>query len=845
MKRIFSLLIFTMCCGMLFGANDGPRRYIVVMAQQYDEVGMARTTQFMDKAQRRDFVINDHKAFCQTSQSEVIRFLNSLDGQVQDIKPFWSFNGLACTATEDAVRQLMARRDVAMVYQNELRKMIPENEKSYPVETKDMAWHVNKVNAPAVWNFNGSTGYTGNGVVVAIIDSGVNYNHIDIAGSMWDGGPEFPHHGYDVINHDNDPMDDYCHGTHCAGIVAGQGNAGTQTGIAPGAKIMAVKILDETGYGSDEQVFEGIEFALDHGADILSCSFGDAGTGGNAAHRQVYETVLATGVIAAVAAGNDGDTQYTYPRPFNIESPGNCPPPWFHPDQLIHGGHTAVVCVGATDANDNHSSFSSVGPVTWAQGEYIGDYSDYPYESGNAAMPGLIRPDVSAPGSNITSLGFPNNSSYVAYDGTSMATPCAAAVMALMLEAAPDLNPAQIDSIIELTATKIGNFKKNNVTGSGRIDALAAVNAIFFHGPTGLNADFNGEQVNLSWEAPAQATSYEVYRDGLRIANNVTATQYTDHLNYGGNYTYYIKAVLDNGITTLPSNYVTIQKPVEIEAEVINNQRVELNWNMPNSIVDGFESGDFYQNLWLNDATCPWIISTNSPSSGNYCAKSTNTGMFSTSSLSLAVNVPITCVISYDARISCFPLNGGGFLIDNVQQGETIKGEEPWARYSFMLTPGNHQLEWKYANQLAEGEYENAFYIDNITVGNPFYIYRSDCAGNNPELIATNVAQAHYVDYGWPSLPIGQYKYGISNDQGESIAWSDCIDKTVVAVDETDEAVMVRHITVLSALGQVLYESNVNTELQHVRLEGYPSGIYIVLMQTDKGLVSKKISVTR
>ena len=841
MKKTFLFLFFVLCFNITFAQNKELRHVIVVMNQQYDEMGATRHTQFMDKAQRRAFVISDHQAFCQTSQAEVLDFVAGLGDEVQEIRPFWSVNGFACLASDEAIQLLEARHDVAMVVRDEFRKMLPENEKSYPVESKDIAWHVDKVNAPAVWSYIGSTGYTGNGVVVAILDTGVNYNHIDIAGSMWDGGPEFPHHGYDVINHDNDPMDDYMHGTHCAGIVAGQGNAGTQTGIAPGAKIMAVKIMDETGYGGDAQIIEGIEFALTHGADILSCSFGDPETGGYALYRQLYETVLDAGVVAAVAAGNVGDTQYTYPKPFNIEAPGNCPPPWFHPDQTLHGGHTAVVCIGATDANDNHSSFSSVGPVTWAEGANIGDYSDYPYEIGNPDMPGLIRPDISAPGANIISLGFPGNTSYEAHDGTSMATPCTAGVMALLLEAEPTLTPAQLDSIIELTAVKIGNYKKNNITGSGRIDALAAVNALFYHGPTNLTADFDGETVVLNWEAPTQASSYNVYRDGLRIANGLTTTTYTDHLNYGGNYTYYITAELDNGITTLPSNYVNIEKTVEVEAEVINNQRVELSWNMPNSIVDGFESGDFYQNMWLNDATSPWVISNTNPSTGNYCAKSTNQGMFSSSSLGLAVNVPITCVVSYQARISCFPLNGGGFFIDNVQQGETIKDEVPWTSYSFALSPGNHLLEWKYGNQLAEGDYDNAFYIDDITVGNPFNIYRDNCTGDNPELIAENVAEAHYVDDGWDALPIGQYRYGISNDGGLHISWSDCLDKTVMAVEETTETSEIRHITIINTLGQVVYDANANKDNSKTILERFPEGIYFVRIMTGKGVTTKKI----
>ena len=844
MRRVFSFLVFALCFGAMFGQDKAYHQVIVVMEQQYDNVEMSRKTQFMDKAQRREFVINELQAFSQASQSEVLGFADSLGDEVRDITPFWLFNGFACQATEDAIQLLEKRNDIAYVYRDELRKMVPDFGEGKPVTSKDNAWHINQVNAPAVWNYNGGTGYNGNGVIVAVVDSGVDYNHVDIAGSMWDGGENWPHHGYDMVNNDYDPMDDYCHGTHVAGIIAGQGTGGTQTGIAPGAKIMAIKVLDNTGYGFDSDVISGIHFALYHGADIVNFSAGEPGVGGCDFYRVVMEELNEAGLVVAVAAGNVGTSMYAYPIPNNINSPGNCPPPWLHPDQesLISGGTTAVICVGATDNNDKHCDFSSVGPATWASGEYVGDYNDYPYQNGDASQPGLIRPDISAPGKNVTSLNYMTGNGYIEYDGTSMATPCVSGVLALMLEANPEMTAAELDSIIELTAVKIGNYKKNNITGSGRIDALAAVNALFYHGPTNLTADFDGELVNLNWEAPSEVSSYEVYRDGLRIANGLTTTSYTDHLNYGGTYTYYIIAEFNNGITTLPSNYVTINKNVEIETEVINNQRVALSWNMPNSIIDGFESGDFYQNLWLNDATSPWVITTDNPHEGSYCAKSTNTGMFSTSSLSLAVNVPVTCVISYEARISCFPLNGGGFLIDNVQQGETIKDEVPWTHYSFALSPGNHQLEWKYANQLAEGEYDNAFYIDDITVGNPFHIYRDNCTGGNPELIAENVAESQYVDYGWDALPIGQYKYGISNDGGINIAWSECLDKTVMAVDEATEVSGIKRMTIINSLGQVVFDANTDTDCSASMLRSLPAGIYIVRMLTDQGMVTRKVA---
>ena len=852
MKKFVCFLVLLLSFSTVFAQQ----RVIVVMAERYDNAQLSRKTKDMTKAERRDFVINERKAFCQASQQDVIGFLDGLKGKVNDIEQFWAFNGFSCNATDDVIAQLEKRADVAYVYHDQMRKMVPDLVEAEALETRDLAWHVGQVNAPAVWSYNGSTGYNGNGVIVAIVDSGVDYNHVDIAGSMWDGGSEFPHHGYDCVNNDNDPMDEYCHGTHVAGIVAGQGVAGTQTGIAPGAKIMAIRVLDDTGYGTNENLIVGVQFAVEHGADIINLSLGDPEIGSSTIFRDLFVTVKDAGVVASVAAGNVGDTQYTYPVPNNVECPGNCPPPWLHPDQvnLISGGTTAVICVGATDANDAHCGFSSVGPVAWP---------DYPYQNGDASQPGLIRPDISAPGKNVTSLNYQTGTGYVAYDGTSMATPCVSGVLALLLDADPELTPAALDSIIELTAANAGNTVKNNITGSGRVDALAAVNAVFYHGPTNLTADLSGDYVDLNWTAAANATSYTVYRDGIAVANNLTSTTYTDHLTYAGKYTYYVKAHLTNDILTLPSNYVMVEKVLDIQTEVINNTKVALTWDMPNCIYDGFESGNLYQNMWINDGTNPWEVTMADANSGSYSVRSTNKTMFSTSKISLAVNVATTCVVSYYAKINCFPLNGGGFFIDNVQYGETLKDIVPWTRYTVSLSPGNHLLEWKYGNQLTEGDYENAFYIDDITVGNAYDIYRANCDGSGQTLIATDVISAQFIDNGWVSLPIGQYKYGVSIDGGYTIYWSDCIDKDYQDIEEIDFAdvtvypnpandfiridvetrliASVQRVDVYDVTGQIVITST-ETEINVSELK---SGMYFVNILTEKGVVTKKVTIVR
>ena len=321
-------------------------------------------------------------------------------------------------------------------------------------------------------------GYTGEDVLIAIIDTGVRLDHADLQGQFWDGGAEYPNHGYDFYSHDNDPSDTHGHGTHVAGTIVGTGVSGTQTGVAPGAKIMVLKVFHgEDNLTEPTMWVEAMQFAVEHGADALSMSLGqplpDAAV--KLMMRQACDNTLAAGVVASVCAGNSRQIQMLAPVPYNIWSPGDCPPPHLHEDQLVNaGGTSCVICVGAVDNNDAIGSFSSQGPSTWSE---VAQYNDYPYSSGSATNIGLIRPDVCAPGVNIKSLDWSTTNGYCLKSGTSMATPCVTGTIALMLSKDHELTPAQIDEILERTAVPLSAHKSNDF-GSGRIDALAAVNAV-------------------------------------------------------------------------------------------------------------------------------------------------------------------------------------------------------------------------------------------------------------------------------------------------------------------------------------------------------------------------------
>ena len=411
---------------------------------------VAQATAGFSRADRREFAVSVMKAVAEQTQAPILESLKAWPSEsVTGLHTNWLANFISCSATVDAIRDMASLECVAWVDFRPATCPFIEPIDVRPANPDELsranAWGVDKIGAPAVW----ALGYDGEGIVVAVIDTGVNYNHIDLANNMWSDSQG--HCGYDFYDNDWDPMDDNDHGTHCAGSIVGDGTGGTQTGVAPGAQCMALRINYYSG--GESTWIEAMEFGADNGAAVLSMSLGS--THGNMTLRTAEANLLTAGVFHSVAAANSG------PTPGSILSSGDAPPPWFHPQQTQHGGQTAVVTVGATDSNDTVASFSSRGPVTW--------WSDY-----TVSAP-LIDPDISAPGVNVVSTA--RTGGYMTMSGTSMATPHVAGVAALMLDANPNLTVAQIDQIMEQTALDLLPTGKDNATGSGRIDALAAVQA--------------------------------------------------------------------------------------------------------------------------------------------------------------------------------------------------------------------------------------------------------------------------------------------------------------------------------------------------------------------------------
>ena len=196
--------------------------------------------------------------------------------------------------------------------------------------------------------------------------------------------------------------------------------------------------------------------------------------------RRVCESILAAGLLHANSIGNQGSDLTTFPIPYNIATPGNCPPPRLHPSLPIMGGISSPISCGATTDADTLAGYSGRGPAAWEAGVY----TDYPWQGGSRK--GLIKPDICAPGPGTKSCNFafgpanPAQKPYVEFGGTSAATPhvggCLALLASACIQSGQPIVPARVQEALENTAVKIvGQTEvKENHFGSGRVDVKAA-----------------------------------------------------------------------------------------------------------------------------------------------------------------------------------------------------------------------------------------------------------------------------------------------------------------------------------------------------------------------------------
>jgi len=301
-------------------------------------------------------------------------------------------------------------------------------------------WNVNQVRAPEAW----AAGFTGQGIVVAVVDTGVDLNHPDLVNNLWRNLDETPGDGIDndgngfvddvfgwnFADRTNRPQDTNGHGTHVAGTIAAARDRVGSTGLAYQATIMPVRVLGDRGSGSVLDVAAGIRYAVDNGADIINLSLGG---GFSRAIDLALQYAQQHDVFVAIAAGNDGGGSPSFPA-IDSRALGN------------------TISVGANDRAARHATFSD-----------------------RVGQSGAVQ--VDAPGVGIFST-LPNGR-YGQLSGTSMASPHVAGVAALALSANPSLTAAQLRDVLVGSADR-------SVAGSdsvGGIDAALAVSLALADNP--------------------------------------------------------------------------------------------------------------------------------------------------------------------------------------------------------------------------------------------------------------------------------------------------------------------------------------------------------------------------
>ena len=418
------------------------------------------------RTQLRPKIIARLKAIAKVDQEKLRRELK-LPREAQGL---WLVNGIAATLLPETISAAAKNANVKYIYPSGpiprggvsgcVGTVLPKAKReAFTAKGKKIPWNLKAVGADKVWS---ELKITGRGAVVAMFDSGVNYLHEDLRNNIWINPGEKANNGKD--DDGNGLVDDYygfdfrmgqpevsargrMHGTMTSGIVAGDGSGGTVTGVAPEARLMPL-----IGWGGVYTVMRVHEYALENGADAMNMSFSIPNLGHTRGlWRLMSEHATAAGLVLVSGAGNFQGL----PKPVQLRVPEGIP---------------CVIAAGGVDRNLKVPRFVSLGPVEWGSVKFYGDHP----------MPkGLIKPDVCGfPGAGYPVLAGANKG-YIdpnlRIHGNSFSGPHVAGTVALMLSANPDLTAWRVKEILESTAKDLGPKGKDNNTGFGLLNALAAV----------------------------------------------------------------------------------------------------------------------------------------------------------------------------------------------------------------------------------------------------------------------------------------------------------------------------------------------------------------------------------
>jgi hypothetical protein len=643
------------------------------------------------------------------------------------------------------IRELMKDQKISGIraiepnYIRELEPVIKEEMTRDILIEEDLEpyqWALETLHATEVWETA-----TGNGVVVAVLDTGVDGTHPDLQGQLVDGYDPY----YGITLSATEDSDTYGHGTHVAGIIAARRDGIGVTGLAYNAKIMPIRIF-EPYYVGDFYVASGIVWAVDNGADVLSNSWG--GWGYSYILHEAFDYALRNNVVIVVSAGNEKtDQHFTYPA-----------------------GLPGVIAVGATTVNDKTVSWSS-------KGDYL---------------------SVGAPGVRILSTipvamaedegvyGLP----YAYWDGTSMACPYVSALAALIKEKYPDATPYQIRKMIEETADDIDEPGYDTFSGYGRINPLSALNmdpsevgeggslsvvvtdragnplpAVFvtiknketgkvYYGktdiglydgevdadflgiepgeynviiggpdPTDLYSPFFGFQINSRIEEELQRTTTVTVSSSSSLmvsfqSNFSAIVNPSEPLPDGAQISLYL---LDSSFSIIDQAVGTENLQVEIPADAAPNYYLlyyVYSGGLPQFDTlyqEDFESGQIPSD-WTPGGDVPPFVQSLEVYNGNYALQFGDVDDNQESWVEFTLQNASTAVLSFMVKVSSE--EGWDFfkLYIDGEEYYRISGEVGWTQVSVGLQPGEHTIRFAYEKDAYYSAGMDTAWIDDIVV---------------------------------------------------------------------------------------------------------------------------------
>jgi subtilisin family serine protease len=431
---------------------------IVRMADKVDISHLKGLLGKEEKKRRQSIVVKTLRDKAQASRSSIRNKLDAKEreGRIWKIKSLWVINGYAFNGDAATIRELATRDDVEEVIPDRIVSL------GQPAlaTTASGRWNLDMVGAPILWQL----GYSGQGTVVANLDSGVDVNHAALS-AKWRGGTNSWFDAFDAVDPfhpSTTPFDDNGHGTSTMGVMVAGNTTDNPVGVAPNAIWIAARIFDSKGNGSISGIHEAFQWLLDpdndpntaDAPDVVNCSWtldqANPGTY-DGTFADDIQALNAAGVAVVFAAGNSG------PFPGTSVSPGNNP---------------GAFPVGATGSDDLVTTTSSRGP---------------------SAFDNSIYPIITAPGSGIRTTAltgggnFPD--SYTTVDGTSVAAPHVAGVLALLLSINPNLTVSELENALRSSALDLGTVGPDNSYGSGRLDAIRAAEDLNLLPPVSPDGD--------------------------------------------------------------------------------------------------------------------------------------------------------------------------------------------------------------------------------------------------------------------------------------------------------------------------------------------------------------------